>query len=181
MSTGALKKPAEIRKLAQQGATFEGDLKVAELPRFAQALARNCGSIHYYLEFPLAEKGTPLIQGTLSGQVQLSCQRCLEPVVTDLSSELTVAVVWAESQLAHLPKDLDFVVEEEGIVDLLQLVEDELLLSLPIVNYHEQGACAEELKYSSPIEPVPPEHDTSAQEPARENPFQALAALKDKL
>ena len=95
--------------------------------------------------------------------------------------ELAVAVVWGETQLAHVPKGLDFVIGEEGIVDLLQLVEDELLLSLPIVSYHEEGPCAEELTYSSPIEPVQPEHDTSAQESAKDNPFQALAALKDKL
>jgi uncharacterized protein len=181
MTTGVLNRPAEIRKLVNQGATFEGDVKVAELPRFTQALARETGSIHYCLSFLLDEGSTPLIQGTLSGRVQLSCQRCLQAVPVDVSSELSVAVVWAESQLARLPKHLDSIIGEEGVVDLLQLVEDELLLCLPLVSYHEEGSCAEELKYSSPIEPVQPEHDNSAQEPARENPFQALAALKDKL
>ena len=59
--------------------------------------------------------------------------------------------------LIGVPKDwkvkfIDPLVIDKGILDLYQMLEDELILALPIVNYHEIGQCANNLdkfKYNS--------------------------------
>jgi len=177
MSTRALDRPAEVRKLALQQACLEGELTVAELPRFAQVLADTNGNIQYCLRFSMAENGMPLIEGTLAGRVNLFCQRCLEAMSWELANTLRLGVVWSDDEAARLPRQVDPVVGAEGCVNLLEILEDELLLSLPIVSYHQPGHCgADGHVHAGAGEGNEPPAETES----REHPFQALAALKDK-
>ena len=105
--------------------------------------------------------------------VRLECQRCLDPVDTPLAFERRFLFVADEAAAARLAADQeDDVLVISRSFDLLELVEDELLLALPLVPRHE--TC-----------PRPPamnfEADEAEDEPVeaeRPNPFAALAALK---
>lgn len=100
-------------------------------------------------------------------RVWLECQRCLQPVALDLevarwlhfvADEATAEALDAESEedVLALPRSLD----------LHELVEDELLLALPLVPMHAR--CPQ---------PLPMAAGEAAVEPAP-NPFAALAGLK---
>ncbi len=107
---------------------------------------------------------------TVSAALWLTCQRCMEPVLQRLSSDRWFRFVndeetaWSEDDDA----DEDLLVLEPKL-DLLTLVEDELILSLPLVPMHE--VCPEPVVLSV----VDPGFEQALSE--REHPFAALASV----
>lgn len=103
--------------------------------------------------------------------VRLTCQRCLQPLDEALTAERSFRFVADEAEAERQ----DEVSEEDvlampprGRLDLLPLVEDELILALPLVPRHAH--CPQPL-------PVPEERPDEA---PVEHPFAALAALKQR-
>jgi len=109
---------------------------------------------------------------TARTSLALQCQRCLQPVETPLDIDRTIRFVRGEEAAAELDEQIeDDVLALQRSLDLRELVEDELLLALPLVPRHE--VCPAPLPMSAgETEAV----DAAAQEAA--NPFAALAALK---
>lgn len=103
--------------------------------------------------------------------VWLTCQRCLQPFTVPLDIDQRLRFVRSEAQA----EALDAEIEEDVLalsksLDLRELVEDELLLALPIVPRH--GVCPQPLPV--PLGEAPAPDDV----PERENPFAALQRLK---
>ena len=116
------------------------------------------------------EQRTVVIHSQLDVEVKMICQRCLEPVVLPIHSECDYAVVNEGASSLHLPKGYDVLEVGEDPLDLLALVEDELLLALPIVPLHDPEIC------QPPVGPDEPE--PSEDEVTRSNLFSVLAQLK---
>lgn len=104
-------------------------------------------------------------------RVWLSCQRCLQPFEVPLALARRIRFVRGEAQAEALDAELeDDVLALSRTLDLRELVEDELLLALPLVPRH--GSCPQPLPMSAAgEEPV----DEAAERP---HPFAALKALK---
>jgi len=103
-----------------------------------------------------------------STDLPLECQRCLKPVDVPLAIERSFLFVHGEDAAAQLDTDSeDDVLALTRTLDLRELIEDELLLALPIVPRHE--LCRVPL--------VAPADEAEAVE-EKPNPFAALAALK---
>lgn len=101
-------------------------------------------------------------------RLSLVCQRCLAPVDTPLDAERSFHFVADEDMAAQLDADSeDDVLAMTRALDLRELVEDELLLALPLVPRHE--VCPD---------PLPMSHGDDEEEEPAPNPFAALAALK---
>ncbi|MEQ1804240.1 MAG: YceD family protein, partial [Burkholderiaceae bacterium] len=99
-------------------------------------------------------------------RLQLVCQRCLEPVTAALDVQRSFRFVEGEAAAAELDAQCeDDVLALTRELDLHELLEDELLLCLPLVPKHEQ--C-----------PQPLPEAAAGPGPDRANPFAALAALK---
>ena len=104
---------------------------------------------------------------TAATSVPLECQRCLKPVDTALRIERSFLFVHGEDAAAQLDADSDDdVLALTRALDLRELIEDELLLAMPIVPRHDR--CPEPLQ--APTDDAPLEE--------KPNPFAALAALK---
>ena len=100
-------------------------------------------------------------------EIALQCQRCLAPVEAVLAIERKFLFVQGEDAAAQIDADRDDdVLAMTRALDLRELVEDELLLALPLVPLHE--ACPAPLSVAT--------DEGAAHE--RPNPFAALAALK---
>jgi uncharacterized protein len=173
MSTGPLPRQADIRKLASLDAVLEGSVKVAKLDRVVQALATDSGSVNYRLQFGVSDEGINCITGRLDSVVELTCQRCLEPMEYAVASEFVLGAVSSDEKARHLPKRLEPLLVEDDLVDTQAVIEEELLLCLPIVCYHPAEQCAQQVGYQTPAVAA-----TEAVEEPRKNPFDALAALK---
>ena len=105
-----------------------------------------------------------------SARLALQCQRCLQPVEASLKVDRRIRFVRGEEEAATLDADIDDdVLALTRSLDLRDLIEDELLLALPLVPRHEQ--CPAPLQ--APVAELPEEEE-------RPHPFAVLAELKGK-
>lgn len=104
-------------------------------------------------------------------RVWLTCQRCLQPLAESLDVDRRIRFVRGEAAAEALDAEIeDDVLALSKALDLRELVEDELLLALPIVPRHD--VCPQRLPLLADSAPAP------ADVPERPHPFAALQRLK---
>ncbi len=155
-------------KLARAGASLRGQISLARLPRLSACVERAGEMVEVALEFSQDELGCSLVEGVLSVDVELVCQRCLVAFSTPLLGEVRLGFVASDQAAKGLPEGLEACVLIDGKVTLETLVEDELLLALPDVPLHPREVCPAGSKY----EPEPRDEN---------NPFAVLGQLKGKV
>jgi uncharacterized protein len=167
----------DVRPFAEAGAALEGELPQRSLTRLVESLLplpgdgepaavrwRATGEVR-----PVAG-GPPQVWLRLRAEteVALECQRCLQPMRQSLTVDRAFRFAADEDEAARLDEELDDdVLVLSRAFDLPALVEDELILALPIVPRHED--CPQPL----PLPAAAPDADDAAP-----NPFAALAALR---
>lgn len=171
-----LPRHVDPRKFAQQGIAVKGQFALKALSRLCPLLAADEGDVRADLTFGVDEQHTRYVTGSIEVSVQMVCQRCLEPAPQDVKATLNLGMVWSDEQAAQLPKSWDPWIVGEGQIDLYEIIEDELMLSLPIVAYHEE-MCVPEALYTSG-EQLKSEAVDNEEKP---NPFQVLEQLKGSL
>lgn len=130
-------------KLAAAGGRLEGELPLAAMRRLASLLSTSQGSVAVALTGGIDEQGILFIAGHLETVVQMTCQRCMESMRVPLSVDFRLGLVQSESQCNSLPRAYEPLLVSEGDIVLSELVEDELILVLPIVPRHEDVSCCE--------------------------------------
>ncbi|RDH44334.1 YceD family protein [Zooshikella ganghwensis] len=175
MLTGQLPISINPRKLAHAETRIAGSILVTDLPRFAEAIIDPEGEVALDLQFLQDEEGFYVVQGSLSVEVKLTCQRCLQVMHLPLSVTCSLAIVWHEEAAKAVPAHYDPVIVAETNVALTDLVEDELILALPIVARHEQTDCHFEGNFEASDQDG---DNTESSTSSKENPFQVLASLK---
>jgi uncharacterized protein len=138
-------------EFARAGATRSGVLHLAQLPRLAEAGCRSA-ELRYALRGGASAQGKPVLVVEAAGTLELECQRCLEAlrVPIEVSTELELA----ESQQAidAADDDVDRVLATRSM-PVVELVEDEVLLALPMVPMH--GRCAPAARNAGAERPSP--------------------------
>jgi uncharacterized protein len=88
------------------------------------------------------QRGSLFLRLTISGEVGLTCQRCLGemPYAVELERTLYLARNEAEMERLDALPDSDAIQAGETL-GLVELVEDEVLLSLPLAPMHAEGEC----------------------------------------
>ena len=76
--------------------------------------------------------------------IGLACQRCLEAVEVAVDAHGRLVFVESEEAAAGLPASHDPVTMSNGRVSLPDLVEEELLLALPLIPAHPDEGCRQE-------------------------------------
>lgn len=166
-----LPKQADLRKLTARGASFEARLSVDSFPRLASAVQEGNGLISVDLHCGVDDQYIPYVSGIVKCRAPVICQRCLEPVEIEFSSVVSLGVVSSEEQARQLPDAMDpLVVGENELVDLNEVVEDELLLGMPIISYHNISECTGLGSYESA--------DKASGQIEKKNPFTVLEQLK---
>jgi len=163
----------DVRKVFDQEAEFSGPVGLERLPRFSDCLASTKCQVWANLRF-CTDTGRRVILGNISTNAEVSCQRCLEPVSIELADEIKLAVLDSEEQLETLEEHWEPWIIEDPRIQLASLVEEQLMLCLPLVSYHPYPNCVDALGYQKPESAV----DTGDQEAGAENPFAVLKALK---
>jgi uncharacterized protein len=131
-----LPESVDFLKQVERGASYEGVWPLARFERLAEVICNNRGEVRARLNFTI-RAGTPSLDGRVQAELELSCQRCLEPVKQSVKSNFRFGLITSETEADMLPKEFEPLLVSDGEESLLQLVEDELLLSLPIVAKHE--------------------------------------------
>ncbi len=151
-------------QFAERAESLTGKVAVRELTRLCESLASNQGDISYQLLGGRLPDGRPSIHGIITGEVDLTCQRCLDVIRFPIRIDRQYLLVASEQELPDLSEEEEAVDALVGapVLDALALIEDEVILSLPLAPRHE--ACA--------TQAIPqPASD-------RENPFLTLKSLK---
>ena len=103
--------------------------------------------------------------------VRLQCQRCLQALEMDLVVDRHFLFVASEDEAARLDEHSEEdVLVLQARLDLRELIEDELILAVPLVPRHE-GDCPD---------PLPMSAGDLPEEAPQPNPFAALAALRTR-
>lgn len=168
----------DVAALAEEGAALSGRwplssfgrLTEASLPEESMAVEEAAVDWTVRGESRSVTGGAPEIWLHLQARAtpRLQCQRCLEPVDVPVEVERRLRFVRGEDQAAALDADSeDDVLALERSLDLRQLMEDELLLAVPLVPRHD--VCPQPL-------PAPPQEDEPSERPA--SPFAVLESLK---
>ena len=154
--------------LADRGERLCGALPANDLRRLASAVERVEGPVRVDLEFGRDGSGLASIRGRLESPVQLTCQRCLEPLHMVLRVEVDVLVVPSERESEWQARAREVVYLQDDSLPLHDVIEDELLLALPMHAVHCRDRC------SPLLGPPVPKDGTDSSPP---NPFAALADL----
>lgn len=160
----------DIRKLATKGTDITAKIKVNQLPRLQQMLHDADGEVEVKLHFAINDQGKLQLSGAVQAEVSVTCQRCMGPMPYKIDSSFDLVAVWSDEEAAHLDKDLDPLILEDELVDLKDVVEEELILSVPFVSYHDIEDCLvskDDLQSGELVEDEP-----------RENPFNVLGQFK---
>jgi len=168
----------DARKIFAQQALIKGTIPVSRLSRFCELVAGTQGDVQVLMKFDLDDGNRRIMEGTLDTQAQVICQRCLEPMQIALHDEFRLAVVESESKSEGLPKSLDPWICEDIKLVLAEVIEEELILCMPIVSYHENN-CIEKLSFAASQS----KQDGTAKAASgagKPNPFDILKTLKDK-
>jgi uncharacterized protein len=159
-------KPLDIDRLADAEADVDFAVPLAELPRLRAQLATVGGEVRGRVHFA-RESGFVIAELTMSGSASLTCQRCLEAMIEPVQSSSRIALIVSEADAARVPEHLEPVLAVGGRVSVGELVEEELLLALPIVPLHpESSDCA-----ASTTELEPEQLETT------QRPFEGLGEL----
>lgn len=155
-------------ELAAASADLAGDVDARSLRRAADLLAAGTEAV------PIAWRisgghdalGRPLLTVRLDGVVPLVCQRCLQPFAATVTQQSELLLARDETELARLDAEEGEVVLANTTLDPRDLVEDELLLSLPLSPRHSEDECAAALR--------------PGLDDGRRSPFAGLAELKSR-
>ncbi len=159
-------------KLARQGQTLHGVVSVDGLERLATVLSDGKGLIDVSLQFGKDQQGSNFVRGHLSAKVNMACQRCMKPMSVDVETDVSLGIVASEERAMQLPEGLEALIVEEEPMALARIVEDELILALPIVTLHENRDC------EPVLEKLQAEAERIEQTEQKTNPFAALSDLK---
>jgi uncharacterized protein len=166
----------EPLSLAARGRTLEGRIPLAALSRLVPLLQGAEGDAVYRLHFEMDEGGVPRVNGQVEATLLLQCQRCMEAMPFPVSSRVRLGIVRDRQAAEQLPANLEpLLVSEEGIT-VAAIVEDELILALPVVAMHELEVCPQGEAFRT--NPGDDQGQGSADSEKRENPFAVLAQLK---
>jgi uncharacterized protein len=154
-------------RISERPEVFEGTADLHDLPVLGDSVADDRVTIHYKVTARLDPTRRKVVSCIIEGFVFLTCQTTLEVFRHVISINDALVLVDSESQLPPIEEEReaeDYIVAD-GPIDVLDLVEEAVLLALPMVP-RKPG-----LEAAGPAEPVAPQ---------RQSPFAALDRLKKK-
>lgn len=137
--SGRLPDYVDFMRLARQGQVLSGDLSLARMQRLAASLRDTQGSARVRLEFDLDARRQPVLRSRVEAELVLECQRCLGDCNYAVSVETVYGLIEHEAQAKRLPDEYEPLLLNEEPMSPLELVEDELILAMPVVARHEDG------------------------------------------
>ena len=151
-------------EFALNGRELRGDIAVESLDRLADELSERSGRVNFLLQGGADQRGRPQLHLQLDGTVVLQCQRCLGRLEFPVELDTQLLLLDEKASAAEVEvEDLDAVPVNPEL-DVWSLVEDEVILALPIAPRHPEGVC----------------EATGRLKDDAASPFAVLSGLKDK-
>ena len=148
---------------------FDGRIPLATMVRLRDSLLQPEGDARYVLAFGIDALKVPFAELRIEAELPLECQSSLQRFLLPVQLVQRLGLIRDEADEAALPPEYEaLLVEADGMLKPAELVEDELILALPVV------------PVSPDAEAVERDFAPTAEETAQASPFAALAGLKRK-
>lgn len=155
----------------QNAGIRHGRIPMADLVRLHDLLFDKTGELIYQVSGQLDKNAKPSLQLEVKGRIHLNCQRCLEKLACEIDLKTFLLLAKNETELQQVDEDdtIDAILATPDL-DVVNLIEDEVILSLSISSRHAEGEC-------SPLT-LKSIEDNLIDKKKPAHPFAVLAALK---
>lgn len=169
MKQGILPKRFDVRKACVRELELSGMVAIDNLPRMLSVVDSDLTTVTANFRFGRDEERRYVIVVSVDAQVGLVCERCLGPLAVPLKTSSDLMLCSTEAQAQQCPSRYEPVIVEDEAMDLYDVIEEELLLALPVAPKHDH-ACVE----------LPGQSQAEIEaEDRKPNPFEVLARLTD--
>lgn len=163
---GRLQQTYRVSRELEQHASFSGRIPLSQMPRLCSLVMHDDSEIEVSFEFASDAFQHSAIRGHYHVGLTAECQRCLEPMVQTIDQDFELLIDATDEDIQAF--QVDSVYTSEGYLDVFEVIEDELILALPLIMMHEDTACNEYLQSGASDAPIV----------EKNNPFAVLEALK---
>jgi uncharacterized protein len=173
---GGLPERIDPLHLADHHVRLSGQLPLARFRRLCEALCGDAGTVAIEAEFGRDESGQRVLHLSARAPVEFTCQRCMMPMASVLVVDETLGIVQSDAEADRLGGRYEPLMvdpAERGRMSLADMVEDEMLLQVPMIPRHDGDRSCQ------PAAPSDRDKDKEGQPARRENPFAVLKALKE--
>lgn len=148
-----------------------GKIPVVELTRLHDLLFDRSGELSFQVSGLFDENENPGLYLKIEGDMQLNCQRCLDKLTHHIDIKAFLLLAKDEEALNRLDDDDAFdAILAAPDLDIINLIEDEIMLSLAISVRHDEGECRPHFPATK--------HTRTSDDVKNKHPFAALASLK---
>jgi uncharacterized protein len=156
-------------QLAEKGVRLTGELPLKGMRRLVEMCSDEQGSVRLDLQFERNPgDGLHVMHGRIDARIGLACQRCMGRIVVELNSEPRLLLLKSGEHEDLLASGDALVVEQPIALGLL--IEDELLLEIPMVVVHSADLCS--------ARGITVAGKAETKQATRTNPFSVLKKLK---
>lgn len=161
----------DVYELSRTKDTISGRVLLSDMPRLQDLILQSNKALQFTICGIVGKEGWPGATVTLSGDVPLVCNRCNQPMSFEMNREVVFRFAKSESEANQIPieedDDIEIVVGSTKM-NLLEWLEEEALLSLPLVPMHLEQ-CIEPLHIRLGED----------EENEKKNPFAQLKEMKN--
>ena len=174
MQTVKIPVSIDPNRAAASKLSYEGLIPGVQLKRLNELCAGDCSNVAVSLECGVDIQGIVYLKGKAVTELTLNCQRCMTLYTTEVTVDFCFSPCGSEAEIDELPDAYDPIeCNEIGEIRLHQLIEDELIVAMPLIPMHTEESCSkgDQDIVVGEIEPAQEE---------RPNPFAVLEKLKSK-
>ncbi len=113
-----------------------------------------------------------MLDTEVNANLTLECQTSFEPIDYIVDSKVTYCTVIKEEQIGNVSEDYEAILIDDGLIDMKKVIEDELILSVPIAANKPAGELTQKMSFGELDE------EAIAIEEEANNPFSVLTGLK---
>jgi len=157
----------DVWRMVAARRVFEGSLPLSAFKRLRGSLVDAEGQVNFALEFGRDASNQAFVEVRADAALPLLCQRTLERYLHRIRLVQQLGLITSEAQEDALPEQMEpLLVPESGEMPAIDLVEDELILAVPVVPMNPDSELPSQEWHEEPEE-------------EKQNPFGVLAQLKD--
>jgi uncharacterized protein len=154
--------------LAEKRRTYERKVALLKLSRLSDRVNNLENVVTFQLDFTKIGK-LSVIKGVIRAKIQLECQSCLQFMDIEVNSDVKLAIVASDEEAALIPGDYEPLLCNDEKITFIDIIEDEVLLSLPAIPKHDYD-CFERQEPETIIE--------NKGQSSKDSPFSVLSNFK---
>ena len=130
-------------RYAKQGKSIKATYEIEQFMRLKSLLQEHTGDVCCDLYFDYDEEYQIYnVTGSIKTLLKLYCQRCLESMDVEINNTVSLGIVGSDKEADELPAKYEPLFYTTEPISLPELIEDELILSVPLAAFHENTDCA---------------------------------------